>query len=92
MSTHRGPRRPVRMLYTALYMVARRTQVYFTAEQRRLLDERCRREGRSLAEVVREALDAYLTPRAPDPEDALEASFGAVPNLKVPSRDEWDRA
>ena len=79
------------MLYNALYMAARRTQIYLTAEQRRLLDERRRRDKRALAEIVREALDAYLADRPSDPKAALESTFGALPRLKVPSRDEWDR-
>ncbi len=80
------------MLYNALYMAARRTQVYLTQEQRRRLDERRRRERRPLAELIREALDAYLTDRAPDATDALDSTFGTLPRLKVASRDEWDRA
>lgn len=80
------------MLYNALYMAARRTQVYLTQEQRRRLDERRRRERRPLAELIREALDGYLTDRAPDPTDALDSTFGTLPRLKVHSRDEWDRA
>lgn len=80
------------MLYTALYMVgATRTQVYLTAEQRSRIDALRQRDGRTLAEVVRDALDAYLDREAPDPGKALEASFGALPELAVPSRDEWDR-
>ena len=80
------------MLYTALYMAARRTQIYLTAEQRKRLDERRRREGRTLAELVREAVDAYLTDRSVDPATALNSTFGALPKLEVPRRDEWERA
>lgn len=80
------------MMYSALYMASRRTQVYLTQEQRRRLDERRRRERRSMAELVREALDAYLADRGFDPAQALDATFGALPRLNVPSRDEWDRA
>jgi len=74
------------------YMAARRTQVYLTAEQRRRLDEMRRRGHRSLAQLVREALDAYLDDRSGDQTAALESTFGALPGLKVPSRNEWDRA
>jgi hypothetical protein len=80
------------MLYTVLYMAARRTQIYLTAEQRKRLDERRRRERRTLAELVREAVDAYLTDRSVDPSTALNSTFGALPKLEVPSRDEWERA
>jgi hypothetical protein len=74
-----------------LYMAATRTQVYLTASQRRRLDQRRRAEGKSLAQVVRDAIDAYLDQPAGDPETALRASFGASPGLDVPPRDEWDR-
>ena len=78
------------MLYTALYMASTRTQVYLTAEQRRKLDEIAEREHRSMADVIREALDAFLSGAPADPASALKASFGAMPDLTVPSRDEWD--
>ena len=44
-----------------------------------------------MAELVREALDAYLANRGADPTQALDSTYGALPSLKVPSRDEWDR-
>jgi hypothetical protein len=47
-------------------------------------------EGVSLAEVVRRALDSYLAAAVPDPRDVLERTFGALPDLEVPNRDEWD--
>lgn len=78
-------------MYAVLYMAATRTQVYLTVEQRRAIDELRRRDGRTLAEVVRDALDVYLERAAPDPREAFEATFGRLPNLQVPSRDEWDR-
>lgn len=70
---------------------ARRTQIYLTREQRARLDALARRDGKSLAELVREALDAYLARAAAvPPELALGQTFGALPGLEVPSRDEWD--
>jgi hypothetical protein len=80
------------MLYNPLYMAAIRTQVYLTADQRRRLDECRRKEGRPLAELIREALDSYLGDQHADPGAALDAAFGALPRLEVPGRDEWDRA
>ena len=77
------------MLYTLLYMSIR-TQIYLTDEQRRLLDERAIREGRSLADLIREAVDRFLQGDSTR-EDALKASFGASPDFEVPDRDEWDR-
>lgn len=71
-------------------MSATRTQVYFTRQQRQALDELAEREGKTLAELVREAVDAYLA-EAHDADDALERTFGSIPRLEVPPRDEWDR-
>ncbi len=79
------------MLYTVVYMAARRTQVYLTQEQRARLDDLMRRERLSLAHIVREAIDVYLGSRRPDPTTALSAAFGVLPDLEVPARDEWDR-
>ncbi|MGI9099759.1 MAG: CopG family transcriptional regulator [Solirubrobacteraceae bacterium] len=72
-------------------MSATRTQVYFTQEQRRRLDALAKREGKTLAEVVREAVDAYVPPAPPDLEVVLDETFGSIPDLEVPSRSEWDR-
>lgn len=76
-------------MYSALYM-STRTQIYLTEEQRRRLDRLAEQEGKPLAQLVREAVDAYLA-RVPDPEPALNETFGSLPDLSVPSRDEWDR-
>lgn len=76
-------------MYTALYMASTRTQVYLKSEQRAALDELRAREGKTLAEVVREAIDAYLERAGPSVEQALERTRGALPDLQVPSREEW---
>jgi predicted DNA-binding protein len=73
-----------------MYMSSIRTQVYLTAEQRRRLDARMRRDGKRLAEVIREAVDAYLA-AGPDAATVLDATFGVSSRIEVPSRDEWDR-
>lgn len=78
-------------LYTALYMAATRTQIYLTAEQRERLDALGEREQKSLAELVRAAVDVYLETEGSTPTDALRSTFGTMPELEVPSRDEWDR-
>ena len=70
-------------------MTATRTQIYLTERQRRLLDERQRREGKSMAALVREAIDAYVGEPKPDIDAALETTFGALRLLEVPSRSEW---
>jgi hypothetical protein len=72
-------------------MSATRTQVYFTEEQRRQLDDRAQREGKTLAQVVREAVDAYIAQEPPKLDVILDETFGSMPELDVPPRDEWDR-
>jgi len=79
------------VLYTVLYMASLRTQIYLTEAQRAALDDITRSESRSLAEVIRDAVDRYLQLRSADPSPALDETFGALPDLEIPSRDEWDR-
>ena len=67
-----------------------RTQVYLTDEQRRRIDELADAEGVTMAEIIRRALDGYLDDQA-NPAPALAATFGAAPDISVPTRDEWDR-
>lgn len=77
-------------MYTVLYMASKRTQIYLTDEQRRQIDTIRAREGKSLATVVREALDAHLA-HSGDIEATLDATFGSMPDLEAPGRAEWDR-
>ena len=65
-----------------------RTQIYLSDEQRARLDDLAARKRVSMAEVVRQAIDAYL-----DRDDGFDATFGTAPGLRasVPSRGEWDR-
>ena len=72
-------------------MAATRTQVYLTEEQLQRIDELAARRGLTLAAVVRLALDDFLEDEAPNPEAVLASTFGAVPDIEPPSRDEWDR-
>jgi hypothetical protein len=72
-------------------MSATRTQVYFTQEQRRRLDARARREGKTLARVVRDAVDAYVAQEPSGLNVVLDETFGSMPDLDVPPRGEWDR-
>jgi hypothetical protein len=67
-----------------------RTQIYLTAEQRRRIDQAAAREGVTMAEVIRRALNVYLGDDV-DASTALAATFGAEPLASVPSRDEWQR-
>jgi hypothetical protein len=71
-------------------MSATRTQVYLTEAQRERIDRVARARGVTMAEVIRSALDEYLADDA-DPANALAATFGADPDVSVPSRDEWER-
>lgn len=81
----------VAALYTVLYMPSIRTQIYLTDDQRRRLDLRGRRSGAPLARMIREAVDTYLADDHPDAEAALDETFGSLPDLELPSRDDWDR-
>jgi predicted DNA-binding protein len=74
-----------------MYMASRRTQLYLTDEQRRRLDVMGKRKHKKMAEMVREAVTVYLAGSGADLETALAATFGSMPDLDVPSRDEWDR-
>jgi hypothetical protein len=60
-------------------------------EQRRLIDELRRREGKTLAQVVRDALDAYLSQAGADSGEALSRSFGVAPKFGIPERNEWQK-
>ena len=72
-------------------MPSTRTQIYLTEAQRRSIDSLAEREGVSMAEIIRRALDAYLDGEGGDPEPVLAATFGAAPDATAPGRDEWDR-
>ncbi len=73
-----------------MYMAATRTQIYLTQKQRAELDALSERSGRTLAQLIREAVDVYLT-NGDGVEPALEATFGAMPGLQLPAREEWER-
>jgi hypothetical protein len=73
-----------------MYMPSTRTQIYLSKEQRRWLDARRKREGKSLAAVVRDAIDSYIGGPSDDAQRVLDESFGALPDLEVPSRrEDW---
>ena len=65
--------------------------MYLSEEQRLQVDLLADAEGVTMAEIIRRALTAYLETASPDPGAALAATFGAVPDARVPSRDEWGR-
>jgi Arc/MetJ-type ribon-helix-helix transcriptional regulator len=80
-------------------MAATRTQVYLTENQRREIEELRARDGRTLAEVVRAALDEYLATHVPAAAETrrakrqrvLDETFGIAPDFPYPNRDEPDR-
>jgi Arc/MetJ-type ribon-helix-helix transcriptional regulator len=80
-------------------MPATRTQVYLTEDQRREIEKLRASDGRTLAEVVRAALDEYLAAHGPAAEEArrrktqqvLDETFGIAPDFEVPPREEWNR-
>lgn len=72
-------------------MSATRTQVYFSPQQREQLDALARRDGKTLAAVVREAVDAYVGRASPDPQATLDESFGSMPDFEAAARGDWDR-
>jgi hypothetical protein len=80
-------------------MAATRTQVYLTQEQRDRIEELRSRDGRTLAEVIRTALDEYLDTHGRQAEEArrakhrqvLDETFGIAPDFPYPNRHEPDR-
>jgi Arc/MetJ-type ribon-helix-helix transcriptional regulator len=76
-----------------------RTQVYLTQEQRDRIEELRAHDGRSLAEVIRTALDEYLATHGREAEQAqrekrrrvLDETFGIAPDFPYPDRSDWDR-
>ena len=87
---HRISPRLFQVLCCMLRCMSTRTQIYLTDEQRRRVDELASAEGVTMAEIIRRAVDGYLDEHV-DPSAALSATFGSVPDLEVPSRDEWGR-
>jgi predicted DNA-binding protein len=80
-------------------MAATRTQVYLTQEQRDRIEELRAHDGRTLAEVIRTALDEYLATHGYQAEEArrakrqrvLDETFGIAPDFPYPDRDDRDR-
>ena len=71
-----------------MYMAAVRTQIYLTEQQRVRLSDRAQRQGVRMAQLIRDAIDSFLST-----EDDVEATFGAAPDIarNVSSRDEWQQ-
>lgn len=59
--------------------IMRRTQIYLTAEQGLLLEERSRATGRSISQLIREAVErAYLRGRATSRADKVRLARKAA--------------
>lgn len=81
------------MMYIHIHHM-KRTQIYIEDDQDRRLTQKARATGKTKSALIREAIDRLLT-KAPDRSalaEALQDTAGALPQLEVPDRDEWDRA
>lgn len=56
----------------------RKTSVYLTERERARLAALARSEGRSQAEIIREAINAYVPPSSDDRNFALAAGFARI--------------
>lgn len=74
-----------------LIYIMKRTQIYLDEDQDRRLAKRSRTTGRTKSELIREALQRFLSrePHTSDLELKLKRTAGALPGIQAPSRDEW---
>jgi predicted transcriptional regulator len=71
----------------------KRTQIYLDEDQNERLGRRARATGVTKSALIRAAIDAFLK-RGISPSEkgrALDETFGALPDIRVPDRSEWDR-
>jgi len=73
--------------------IMRRTQIYLDDDQDRRLAARARADGTTKSALIRAAIDQFLARRSrrADLQAHLDATFGSLRGIEVPSRDEWDR-
>lgn len=71
----------------------KRTQIYLEDQQDRLLERRAKADGVTKSALIRQAIDAFLTRKREKGQlqRILDETAGSMPELQVPSRDEWDR-
>ncbi len=71
----------------------KRTQIYLEDDQDRRLQARARADGTTKSAVIRAAIDQFLKRRSrrDDVRAHMDATFGSMPGIEVPDRDEWDR-
>jgi hypothetical protein len=65
----------------------KRTQIYLTADQHRRACEYARRQGSSMASVVREALDRYLAAAATEADWSEDPALDLIGALELPAID-----
>ena len=53
------------------------------------IDELAEAQGVTMAEVIRSAVDAYLASTALEADVVLASTFGVLPEISAPDRDEW---
>ena len=58
----------------------RKTSVYLTERESQRLSDLARSEGRSQADIIREAISAYVPPSRGDRDFALAAGFARIDN------------
>jgi len=68
----------IRLPYTLPYVCMRKTSVYLTERESKRLAELARSEGRSQAEIMREAITAYVPAVGGDGDFALAAGFPRI--------------
>jgi predicted DNA-binding protein len=83
----------VRRVRCIITYIVKRTQIYLDEDQDARLEAAARVSGSTKSSLIRSAIDAFFSrPRdVTSLEASLKATSGALPDLEVPSRDEWDR-
>ncbi len=73
--------------------IVKRTQIYLDEDQDAKLGRRAAAAGVTKSALIRMAIDRLLS-RDPSPTDLaaiLDETYGALPGITAPDRDEWDR-
>lgn len=73
--------------------IMKRTQIYLEEEQDRRLERRARATAVTKSALIREAIDRFLRREASpgEIESVLAETKGAIPDIRAPDREEWDR-
>jgi ribosome maturation protein Sdo1 len=73
-------------------MITERVQVLLTPQQRRRLEDEARRQARSVASLVREAIDARFGTVSPDERLAAVEAIGAMSGGRFLTPEQINRA